>query len=63
MGLIVAMTVRLYRFQLAQSYDGQHVRCRACRHSLVGTPLNQGTALCGECGTEFVRVAPDQVTE
>ncbi len=63
MGLIVAMTVRLYRLQLAQSYDGQHLRCRACRHSLVGTPLNQGTALCGECGTEFVRVAPEQVTE
>ena len=63
MGLIVAVTVRLYRFQLSDSYDGQHVHCRACHHSLLKTPLTHGSGVCGECGREFVRIAPDQVME
>lgn len=56
--LIVAMTVRLYRWRQAQLYDRQHKKCRACEHDLQGTPMTQGVGRCPECGTPFVCFAP-----
>ena len=56
--LILAMSVRLYRWRQAKLYDRQHEHCRACEHDLQGTPIEQGIGRCPECGTPFVRFAP-----
>ncbi len=57
--IILAMSVRLYRWRQAKLYDRQHEQCCACEHDLRGTPITQGVGRCPECGTPFVRFAHD----
>jgi len=53
----LAVTLRLYRSRLAAFHDRQHVECRACGHDLRATPVSAGLGTCGECGTQFARLA------
>lgn len=57
--VVVALAARMYRHLLATFYEG--TRCRRCGHDLRGTPADQGTGRCGECGLAFVRLGTDDV--